>query len=370
MSDLADAHILAQARIRDAAVRGIEIAWTNLPTYDLDQVPVFARAATAAVQGAQRAAINLTNAYLAQAAGRTPLAIDADEILAGIRGPITPEEVYRRPFVTTWAALGRGRPWEQAVAAGMARAKGSAAIDVQLAMTHTLVHVGELDEQIVGYARVPDGGACKFCKLVAGQRYTTARLMPVHNGCGCGVDVITRANRHRFTGKPDNDLDQVAIHQHGELGPILGDPAHTFTGPGDLTGGGGHPTLPPVGDTPQVGRLLPRVEDADIELARLTRYTLNENHPVGGHKAYIMRKDLGLTAADAVFLRDAIAAGIMEFPVAKVSPRPEGRVSCTVVVPVLGPSGLQSPVTTGWSIDAPGLAPRLVTAFINKPIRP
>jgi hypothetical protein len=98
-------------------------------------------------------------------------------------------------------------------------------------MRQTLVAVGEQDPTILGYQRVPDAGACAFCRLVAGQRYRTDQLMPLHNHCGCGVDVITADNRAGFTGKPENDLSKpgVAVNDHGELGPVLGDPAHTFT---------------------------------------------------------------------------------------------------------------------------------------------
>jgi hypothetical protein len=61
--------------------------------------------------------------------------------------------------------------------------------------------------------------------------------MPVHNRCGCGVDVITAANRGQFTGKPSNDLSvtrdgvTAAVREHGELGPVLVNGAHHFSGP-------------------------------------------------------------------------------------------------------------------------------------------
>lgn len=44
---------------------------------------------------------------------------------------------------------------------------------------------------IVGYERVPDGNACDLCDLASGQRYTRGDLMPIHDGCGCGVEPLT-----------------------------------------------------------------------------------------------------------------------------------------------------------------------------------
>jgi hypothetical protein len=106
---------------------------------------------------------------------------------------------------------------------------------VQLAMRQTLVDIGDQDDLILGYQRVPDTGACAFCRLVAGQRYRTNQLMPIHAHCGCGVDVITAANRADFTGKAANDLSvtrdgvTAEVREHGELGPVLVDGQHEFT---------------------------------------------------------------------------------------------------------------------------------------------
>lgn len=231
-----EAHIEGQARLRAAAEAAVVAAWRALPSYDEQNVPAFLARAVPAVAIAQRSSIALTAAFLARQSGEQLPAADVAAILAATRAGVPLEEVYRRPFVTVWTALQDGTRWEDAVAAGLARASGSAAFDVQAAMRGTLRDVGERTDRIVGYERVPDAGACSFCRLVAGQRYTTAQLMPLHNRCGCGVDVITRARRDEFfEGNRANDLDlsvedaRVAIEQHGELGPVLVDAQHQFT---------------------------------------------------------------------------------------------------------------------------------------------
>jgi hypothetical protein len=231
-SALAEAHIAAQQRLRGLTVAATAAIWTGLPGYDEENVDEWLSRAVPVVAAGQRQSVALTEAFLARSLGRRPAGIPRTDIIgARARNGIDPATVYRRPFITVWTALGNGTDWKAAVQQGQARAKSAAATDVQLAMRGTLVAVGQEDPQILGYRRVSDAGACEFCRLVAGQRYLTDQLMPIHNHCGCGVDVITAANRGDFTGQADNDLavDGVAVHQHGELGPVLTDPAHDFT---------------------------------------------------------------------------------------------------------------------------------------------
>lgn len=201
--------------------------------YDEADIPVFLQAAVPIVRAGQSASARATSAFLARSSGSRPKPLDLGAVTgAAVRNGVDPDVVYRRPFTDIYRMLKNGSQWQDAVNAGRARAVSSAATDVQLAMRQTLVEVGTQDERIVGYARVPDSGACEFCQLIAGQRYTTEDLLPVHSNCGCGVDIITAETRDDYHGKRDNDLDMessVSIAQHGELGPVLVDPAHNFT---------------------------------------------------------------------------------------------------------------------------------------------
>lgn len=234
----AQAHIAAQKRLRELAVRGVATAWRRLPGYDEINVDPFLASVLPLVLAAQRQSVALTAAFLTRSLRRPPAGIDIDRLIgSAIRAGTPPQVVYRRPFVQTWTALSEHTPWEQAVNAGLQRATGAAAMDVQNAMRHTLVAAGQADDLILGYQRVPDGDACAFCRLIAGRRYLTDQLMEVHPRCGCGVDIITEANRGDFTGIPENDLavtrDGVtaAVHIHGELGPLLVNGDHQFAGP-------------------------------------------------------------------------------------------------------------------------------------------
>jgi hypothetical protein len=145
-----------------------------------------------------------------------------------VRGGVDPQTVYRRPFVTVWSALGAGKLWQDAVAAGLNRATSTAAMDVQLASRAAFREVQAADDQIRGYTRVPDGGACAFCLEVAGAFVKSADAMPLHNRCGCSLEPVL--STQPTTPVPDG----VAVHEHGELGPVLTDPAHDFTAGSDL----------------------------------------------------------------------------------------------------------------------------------------
>lgn len=233
---LARAHIAGQKQIRDIVSASVAAAWSSSPSYDEADVGPFLDRAVPIVRGGQRQSSALTEAFLARAIGKRALGLGGDAILGKLRAGADPREVYRRPFVTVWTALGAGKDWPDAVNEGLARATGTAATDVQLAMRETLREVGNAEEAILGYERVPDGNACDFCLLVAGQRYTTDKLQPIHDNCGCGVDVITATERGGFSGGFDNDpiLTRedgltVEVREHGELGPVLVNGDHHFT---------------------------------------------------------------------------------------------------------------------------------------------
>lgn len=255
-SDLAQAHIAANTRVQQVAAAAAFTAWISLGSYDEEDVPTFLGRVVPVVLAAQRQTVALTVAYVGRTIRRRVVAPDVNTVTgaairtatpevieASQRGGLAlapnaigvpPEVVYRRPFVETWSGLAAGKPWRDAVVAAGDRVASTAAMDVQNAMRHTLRAVGEREDLILGYRRVPDADACPFCKLIAGRRYLTSDLMEVHPRCACGVDVITAENRDEFTGKRKNDLAissdvRATVVQHGELGPLLVSADHDIT---------------------------------------------------------------------------------------------------------------------------------------------
>lgn len=229
MPALTDAHIATLAAIRNATRTGVANAWQALAAYDEAQVQQFLAQAVPIVTAGQQHAARVTDAYIAAMLGRQPLGIPTAAVTgAAIRAGATPAEVYRRPFITVWTALAAGTPYIQAVHDGLARATNLAATDVQLTSRATFEQLQQRDPAILGYRRQADPGACKFCQLVDGAFVKSANAMPLHPGCGCGLEPIT--SHFDATPTPAG----VAIHDHGELGPTLSDPAHDFTTPSEL----------------------------------------------------------------------------------------------------------------------------------------
>jgi len=228
-SPLTEAHIEGQRRLRAAVVGVVEQAWRDLPNYDRASVPAFLNAAVPTVLAGQRQSVALTEAYLARFLGRQPLGVNPENLIgAGIRG-VDPREVYARPFVTLWTSLSDGTAYTDAVNAGLARAKNTAAMDVQMSMRATSQAVQTADEGVFGYQRVADGDACPFCAEIDGAYVKFADAAALHDNCGCGLEPLT-APHPRAAKLPSG----VAVSQHGELGPVLHAPEHNFTGPSGL----------------------------------------------------------------------------------------------------------------------------------------
>ena len=229
-SPLAEAHIEAQRRLRAFTSNAVRRYWDDLPAYDRANVDEFLTRTVPTVIAAQRQSVAVTEAYIARYLRRQPLGINPEKLIgASVRNGTAPEDVYQRPFVTLWTRLGDGSDYADAFSAAVTQAAGSAAMDVQLSMRATANAVQEADAGIYGYSRVADGAACLFCMEVDGAYVKSADAMPLHNNCGCGLEPLT-APHPRAATLPSG----VAVHQHGELGPVLGDPAHNFTSAADI----------------------------------------------------------------------------------------------------------------------------------------
>lgn len=290
---LVQAYADATVRLREALARAADATWMGLGSWREEDVPRFLDQLLPLVEGSVQAIVTMTDAYLtallSDLLGGAPIGQGA-AVAAYPRPRVSPEEVYRRPFVTTWTALSRGTLVSQAIEAGRARAVNLATTDLQLAKRDASTARLSADPRVVGFRRVLTGSkSCALCALAASQRYRKDRLLPVHPGCNCAVAPIVgtadpgqRVNtatvregaafelRTRADGKKlsptvaDGELDDVAgtddlheaiasrfgadavdsrgasyhdlvvEHVHGELGPILARKGDRFTGPDDL----------------------------------------------------------------------------------------------------------------------------------------
>jgi hypothetical protein len=239
-SDLTKAHMEGERRLREYAKRAVAAAWAAQGSYDEETLPNFLRAALPPVQAAKRASVSLTGAYIARSLERQPDSFDIAQIVAGIRNGANPADVYTRPYKRVWRALAEGVAWSSAVGYGLDVAVSSAATDVQLAMREAAMAIERSTPGFFGYERVADAGACEFCQEVDGAyvKGSDGLVMALHNNCGCGLEPLTEPAESTVFLPDGSEIrpyqygpinDRVAIENHGELGPVLGDPAHNFT---------------------------------------------------------------------------------------------------------------------------------------------
>lgn len=223
---LATGQVAQTGRLRASTVAKVTAAWRSTTPINDRAAAEFVALAGAAVEGAQRVAVASAASYVARqvaAAGARPGRLpDLAAVLSGLRPA---NEVAMRAVIHTRALLGEGRTVTDALAGGLDLAQRNAAMDVQLANRAGEFAAMEADPKVVGYRRVPDGGACEFCLMASTQRYHLEVLMPLHHRCGCGTAPIVG----------DADPGQVVDHEllarlkgvtttvtlDPELGPVL-----------------------------------------------------------------------------------------------------------------------------------------------------
>ena len=110
---------------------------------------------------------------------------------------------------------------------------------------------------------------------------------------------------------------------------------------------------------------VPDGANAIIERRKLTAYLLSDRHPVGRHKARVLRA-LGYRAADAERLADDLRAVATTGRLVAVG---ETRFGNRYIVegPVRTPAGHTVLLRTIWVIPRGTTTPRFVTAY---PLRP
>ena len=242
--EAAVSQVRAQVLLYAAAI------WANTSLSDASVAALVAVFAPA-VEAAQLQVANLTSVFLAGRTGTAPSPVLPDVVS---RRGVPPEVVYARPVITARTLVSQGKPFDVAMDAGFRRLESIAATDVQLAKT-LQADRSLLDAEVTFYRRVPKGTeTCAMCLIASTQRYQTGKLLPIHNGCDCGVDVYnddaetdldalleaTHAKVQEFTeiadrGGREVDYRKLLItHEHGELGQVLGWHDQKFTGPNDI----------------------------------------------------------------------------------------------------------------------------------------
>lgn len=106
---------------------------------------------------------------------------------------------------------------------------------------------------------------------------------------------------------------------------------------------------------------LPNVSAAELDIRKLENYCLNADHPLGRHKARVFHSALGLTNADAQWLRREILVNITTADAAELAKDRFGtRYRADFV---LKRHERQAVVRTVW-IVAESDVPRFVTCWV------
>ena len=230
-------------RTREVTAQHVQQAWTNLGSYNRSDISTYLDRILPMVQAGQARAVALTSAYLSRTLNQPVVGLSvADLSGAAVRNGTDPETVYTRAFVGVWSDLKNGNGWDDAVTTGADRVQSSAEMDVALSSRAATLAFGARDgSQIVGWRRVAEASCCDYCQAIDGAHTGPTEPQPLHNRCGCTAEPITKTSG-LHSAEPfllaGVIIGDVVIHQHGELGPVIGQKGDNFTSEADLADSG------------------------------------------------------------------------------------------------------------------------------------
>jgi hypothetical protein len=251
------AYQAATGRTRAQMLAYAAALWASLPNYRDADIARFIAAIVPRVQAGQLAMANLTSVYLARAASTVgnpvkPLPVDPKLVQDGRGVPAT--EVYRRPAIETYSALADKVPFGEAVKRGQTRLDSLVSTDLQMAKVRQARQSLEASGPAF-YRRVLRGPhSCAKCIIASTRRYRKSELLPVHPGCDCDVEPLHDPKAelvldekallatHEQVGNFANIAnpsakgyqDILIVHNHGEIGPVLGWRGEKFTSAAEI----------------------------------------------------------------------------------------------------------------------------------------
>lgn len=225
--------------------------------YDTAAITALTKRIVNYVEATQRQTAAVTDAYLARAAtllrGKSVNPVGSVNV-ATLRTGTTHAGAYGRLADQYRWQISKHEAPAQVLEDVKQRAAVMAETDTDLAFRaqakkFMVVH------QVTGYRRIvqPElsrGGSCGLCIAASTRVYHRANLLPLHGRCKCTVLPIINSvdpgrvlNKNALgqlykaagsTGARDLKKVRYTIHEHGELGPVLGMHGQNFTGPADI----------------------------------------------------------------------------------------------------------------------------------------
>lgn len=191
---LTQAHGVVQARVLEAAIRGLAPYWEGVDPDDIaGTLDAWARGSAVQTLTGWRASAEAARAYYA--------ALRAVEGVAGVfvvPWPDVPSlEDVRGATVASairgmWDAERSEATAAEVKAKGLVRATGSIIRMVADGGRSAILGAVTRDPQAVGYQRVTDGDPCAFCRMIASRgivRYDADKAgFQAHSHCGCTAE--------------------------------------------------------------------------------------------------------------------------------------------------------------------------------------
>lgn len=215
--------------VRERVTNYIGRTWVSLDDYHDDAIAAWIKQVAPVANGGQAVTGTLTDRYLSVIGSELvdgtirPVGVSPNLVTTEALRGVTDDDIYRRAAFEYWKAISTGADNITAAERGRIRAETIAAANLQLAKTHASRHVLSQNDRVVGYRRVLAGKACSLCGT-AKSKYAKDELMPIHNGCRCGVVPIYRdAPDPGVLHKEDvtDERGKSRVVQHDELGPEL-----------------------------------------------------------------------------------------------------------------------------------------------------
>lgn len=261
--ELLDAYNTLSSQLVRGTSANLANAFRNLGSWRDSDYREFLKLIDGSLSGAKLQAARLQVAFyrqMAELAGEkftAPAIRAADLTVERLRNGAEAAVVYRRPFVDVYTALAQGKDVTQAIEAGAIRLSSLVSTDMQLSRRNAGLAARSRNDRIVGFARTLTGAEnCALCYVASTQRYHKGDLLPIHPGCDCGempiygnqdpgqvidelrLNATHQAVEERFgfsdPGARAIDYRDIAIREHGELGPMLTVADQNFTGPNDF----------------------------------------------------------------------------------------------------------------------------------------
>lgn len=117
------------------------------------------------------------------------------------------------------------------------------------------------------------------------------------------------------------------------------------------------------GFTSESGALL-NAEHAVVDYRKLTTYSLDVTHPIGGHKARVFQSALGYNPTNLDVLAGRVREGILTAPAKVLDANRYGQLMA-VDMPILGVNGETVIVRSGWIYEPDAAVPRMTTIFVK-----